>query len=299
MKKIGNLIWDEMLELPVVNPQAELAGFAQGLPKLFEVGAVRLYCSRLPVARRLLRLWKGLKEAQINAKIGSGEGMLDLDRTKSKAVFRLPANVYREITWGPDAGEKNGPVGPGKSDRWDWFRGVWGATGSLYSPQNGYHMVLRIRDDEVLGDGLQNVLRRSGIAPGVRRHRGRTEFMIRSHENVVTCLARMRLVRSSLALEETAMIRSVKSKANTVVNCDSANIGKSLSAAREQIALVGEIEARGLWNAISPPMRDLAKLRLEHPSASLRELGQMLEKPVSKSTVEYRWKRLESVIRDL
>ena len=292
VKKIDNVVWDEMLELPVIHPEAELAGYAQGLPKRFEVDSVLLHCARLPVARRLLRLWKGLKEVPINAKIASGEGLLGLDRAKSRAIFRLPLGVYREIL----------SKGPEKSDRWDWLRGVWGATGSLYSPQNGYHVVLRIKDEEEagqIGSKLLKVLRRAGIVPGVRTYRGSTEYMIRSQENVVTFLARMRLVKSSLAIEETAMIRSMKGRANTMVNCDAANIGKSLTAAREQLALVGKIENKGLWNAIGPQMKELARLRISNPSASLRELGQMLERPVSKSTVEYRWKRLESLIQDL
>ena len=292
VKRIDSVVWDEMLELPVINPGAELAGYAQGLPKRFEADSVLLYCARLPVARRLLRLWKGLKEVPINAKIASGERLLGLDRAKSRAVFRLPLGVYREIL----------SEGPEKSDRWDWLRGIWGATGSLYSPQNGYHMVLRIKDEaeaSPIGPKLLKILRRAGIAPGVRTYRGSTEYMIRSQESVVTCLARMRLVKSSLAMEETAMIRSMKGRANTMVNCDAANIGKSLSAAREQLALVDEIENKGLWNAIGPQMKELARLRIANPSVSLRELGQMLERPVSKSTVEYRWKRLESLIQDL
>jgi hypothetical protein len=97
-------------------------------------------------------------------------------------------------------------------------------------------------------------------------------------------------------LEDTAVIRSVREMANKMVNCDAANIASTLAAARSQIALVEAIDENRLWSELPPNLAEIARARRENPSASLRELGQILSKPVTKSTVEYRWKKLETVI---
>jgi DNA-binding protein WhiA len=122
--------------------------------------------------------------------------------------------------------------------------------------------------------------------------------MLRNQEQIVTCLLKMGLVKSSLILEETAIVRSIRSSVNKVINCDSANISKSIDAAASQLALIDRIDSEGLWDRLTPVQVELASIRRANPSASLSELGQLLTKPVSKSTVEYRWRKLESVIKD-
>jgi DNA-binding protein WhiA len=92
-------------------------------------------------------------------------------------------------------------------------------------------------------------------------------------------------------------VRSIRERANKIVNCDSANIEKSLAAARAQLSMVDALDERGLWDEVPPALAELAKARRANPSASLGELGQILSKPVSKSTVEYRWRKLEFLIR--
>jgi DNA-binding transcriptional regulator WhiA len=62
--------------------------------------------------------------------------------------------------------------------------------------------------------------------------------------------------------------------------------------------LVETLDEKGLWSEISPQLAEVARVRREHPSASLGELGQILTKPVSKSTVEYRWKKLEAFLTE-
>jgi DNA-binding protein WhiA len=146
---------------------------------------------------------------------------------------------------------------------------------------------------------LSAILRSSGVSAGARPQGSGTEYMIRGLEDIVTVLAGMGLVRTSLAFEETAVLRSARGAANKMTNCDRANIGKALEAAGLQMRLVETLDEHGLWDGISPRLAEVARARREHPSASLGELGQMLSKPVSKSTVEYRWKKLEALLAEM
>ena len=306
MTNINTAIRDELLHLPIVDPTVELSGFFDALPPVAAGTAICLSSPRLTMMRRLLKLWRGLNDASINATMTlaeahapveaadlrdtahDGNNILELDKKRGRAVLRLRMDQYEAIR----------AVARSllKGQRWTWFRGVWGAAGSMYLPQNGYYMSLRMIDRRDATERLMQTFSSAGIVPGRRKTGNRVEFTVRDQDQIVTCLAGMGIVKSTLALEETAIVRSLRSRANKLVNCDSANIGKTVSAAREQMALVDRIDDEGLWNHLPPVLVELARIRRSNPSASLRELGQMMEKPVSKSTVEYRWKRLETFI---
>ncbi|MDR1650662.1 MAG: DNA-binding protein WhiA [Synergistaceae bacterium] len=286
MEKISTVLWDELLELGTKDAVSELSGFLSVLPAVLTEEVVRVDTRRLVVARRILKLSKALNEEPFGGKINAAGGSLDLDKEKGKAVFVLGRDFYERT-------QRRG------RRKWAWLRGVWGGCGAMYLPQNGYHMVMRTHPVFSGGTDILAVLRSSGVEPKVRLIRGKTEYMIRDLESIVTCLTRMELVKTSLSLEDTAVIRSVRGVANKIVNCDSANIEKSLAAARAQMAIAEALDSYGLWDVLSPEMTELARARRANPSASLGELGQILSKPVSKSTVEYRWRKLETLISNL
>lgn len=298
---LNTAIRDELLHLPIVNPAIELSGFFDALQPTAVEGDVCLASPRLTMMRRLLKLWRGLNEAAVNATMrpeearapvdaacGDGDRVLELNKKQGRAVLRVRADRYEAIR----AVARN----LSKSQRWTWFRGVWGAAGSMYLPQNGYYLSLRMIDRRDATERLAQTFALAGVVSGRRKTGNRVEFTVRDQDQIVTCLAGMGIVKSTLVLEETAIVRSLRSRANKLVNCDSANIGKTVNAAREQMALIGRIDDEGLWNSLPPIWAELARTRRANPSASLRELGQMMKKPVSKSTVEYRWRRLEAWI---
>jgi len=84
-----------------------------------------------------------------------------------------------------------------------------------------------------------------------------------------------------------------------LVNCDSANIKKSLLAAERQLEECRQVVAYGLMEILPRELQELVRVRLQHGSASLQELGQLVQRPVSKSTVEYRWGKLRRLVGDL
>jgi hypothetical protein len=283
MEKIYTAMWDELLEVRASDASSELSGYIAVLPVKYEGASALVDTRRLVVARRLMKLCKALSEGRFGEKMLSDGHAFELDKIKGRALYRMPRAAYESYT-----------KPPGR--KWEWFRGVLGGCGALYLPQNGYYMALRL---PLAGNSrrvLDSIFKGAGIAPRVRTNRGRAEYMIRDVEEIVTVLSRTGLVKTSLLLEETAVIRSVRGTANKLVNCDSANIHKTLAAARAQMELIDAVDSKELWREIPPETAELARLRRANPSASLGELGQFLSKPVSKSTVEYRWRKLKSLI---
>jgi hypothetical protein len=281
-----SILWDELLNLPADRSGRELAGLLSSLPVALGGDDAVIDARRLVLAKRILKLAKAAGYFT-GERPASGEFSLEVDKNRGRAFFRVKKENYLRLA--------GAAPGTGRA-RWNWFRGAWGGCGALYLPSNGYYMVMRIGDDAGYGEILRAAFRSAGIRPGVRRNKGKTEYMVRGLEGITACFVRMGLVKTSLALEDTATLRYVRGMANKAVNCDSANIEKSLRAARAQTALVEALEERNLWGLLPPDIAELARLRRDNPSASLGELGQILSKPVSKSTVEYRWRKLESLI---
>ncbi|MDR0653052.1 MAG: DNA-binding protein WhiA [Synergistaceae bacterium] len=279
--------WDEFLNLPVSGAPSELAGFLSVLPAKRDGDRVLVDTRKLVIARRIMKLVGDLSAETKHEIIPLDGNFLELDKNRGRALLQIQSGAYSYAQ-----------TYPCRLRKWEWFRGVWGGCGSLYLPRVGYYMSFSLPRGVNCEKRLSAILRSSGVRTGTRSQRGRTEYMIRGLEDIVTVLAGMGLVRTSLMFEETAVLRSVRGAANKMTNCDRANIGKVLEASGHQMRLVETLEERGLWDEISPQLAEVARVRQEHPSVSLGELGQILSKPVSKSTVEYRWKKLEAFLTE-
>lgn len=287
MERLRYLVQDEWSSRPFdPNPVPELMGIIESLPTVSKGATVLLPCSKLNIIRRFVGLWKHSELSKIY--LEGYDRLFFWDKNLKKGGIELSFDVYHAII--------NIELGSASSYQWQWIRGVFGTIGSLYFPKIGYYLVLRFAPKATIINRVKILFENADFNAGMRKRDCSTELMLRNQEHVVTFLANIGLVRSSLAIEETAIMRSMKSRANKLVNCDSANIDKSLRAAQKQLALLEEAEKLNLEDELSSELKELMEVRRINPSASLRELGQYLSRPVSKSTVEYRWRKLEALL---
>ena len=128
---------------------------------------------------------------------------------------------------------------------------------------------------------------------------GTHEMILRDQQKIVTFLSKLGLTGISLRMEDMAIMRSMRDRANRIRNCDTANIKRTLKVAEEQTALALRIQDTGLVDRLPPALRQLVEARLENPEASLAELGEGLSPPITKSTVKYRWQRLSGYAETL
>jgi len=98
-----------------------------------------------------------------------------------------------------------------------------------------------------------------------------------------------------LKFEEIRVLRDMKNNINRKVNCETANLSKTINAAVKQIEDIKNIQKKGKFESLSDNLKEIAILRLENPDASLIELGQMLKEPIGKSGVNHRLKQLEEL----
>ena len=100
-------------------------------------------------------------------------------------------------------------------------------------------------------------------------------------------------------MENVRILKDMRNDINRRVNCETANIKKTVNAARRQIEDIEYIERTKGLRYLNDSLRALAEIRLEEPDANLSELGQMLNPPVSKSGVNHRLRKISSIANTL
>lgn len=103
----------------------------------------------------------------------------------------------------------------------------------------------------------------------------------------------------TLELMDIKVVKSVRNKVNRIVNCDSANLNKVIDAAIRQTEDIRLIDRTiGLEN-LSDELREVAELRINNADMSLQEIGESLEKPISRSGVNHRFRKIAKIAGEL
>ncbi|HQL02734.1 MAG: putative sporulation transcription regulator WhiA [Synergistetes bacterium ADurb.Bin155] len=292
MEKLREVIrddWSAVLVDNSVKASVEISGILSGLVAGCDKEGMVFSSRRFFLFRKLKKLWEisdwGRSGQTLNLIIPAGR--------KGRVSLRLDdETVLKGISY-------YGDLHRVESLSWHWLRGLFGSCGTLSLPRTGYYMSFRVSESSQWDpiEKLEKVLSSKGISFRKRQRRNFSEFVLRDQSSIVVMLSNMLMFKASLLLEEKALLRSIKERANKIVNCDASNIRKSLESAQRQVELARMLLARGDVLRLPDKLRELVYARLENPSATLNELGQALSRPVSKSTVKYRWGKIELLTR--
>ncbi len=203
-----------------------------------------------------------------------------------RPIARRPGPRSAPPTWALDvAGVALEPVPPRtRGRRRLQLRGAFLCCGSLARPARGYHLELAPRDPAAL-PRLVALLRAEDLAPTISP-RGAAYF--KGVEPIAAFFAAIGGAAAVFALEDERALRETKNRIRRLVNVEAANLDRATTAAALQRDAIGYLaDAFGLRD-LPPALRELARLRLEHPSDSLAELGRRCDPPAAKSTVNAR-----------
>ena len=212
-----------------------------------------------------------------------------LDDRKERAIRKVGGTrLYRVPMYEIDAPPAPPARKPGaRCDRRMELRGAFLACGSLAAPARGYHLEF-VPPDDAATDRLVTLLRAEGWEPKVAPRKGRRIVYFKDVDAITEFLAAIGASQAVFALEDVRALKETKNRIHRLVNTEAANVDRAMSAAaaqREAIALVAD--AYGLGN-LTPPLREIAELRLAHPTETLAELGRRCSPPVRKSTANNR-----------
>lgn len=179
-----------------------------------------------------------------------------------------------------------------------FLAGAFLAAGNLSDPKKDYHLEFICHNQASL-PYVSRALEAVGVAPKVLERKGSSVVYIKESEQIEDVLTYMGAVHSSLEVMNVKILKDVRNKANRIANCDSANIEKTVAASAKQTEDIRRLEVTLGLDKLPYSLRQLAELRLENPELSLRELGLLLDKPIGRSGVGRRLKKISEIVAQM
>lgn len=179
-----------------------------------------------------------------------------------------------------------------------FIRGMFLGCGSVNAPEKGYHAEFPV-EDEQRARFLKRVLAQCDMEASLCFRGQKAVVYMKNADAVSRLLATLGAHQAMLKMEDVRALRSVQKQVTRAVNCDHANLNKQLMAAKKQLEAITHISKMIGLNALPGELRELARLRISHQDASLEQLRQMLDPPISKSGIQHRMKRLSNIAAGL
>ncbi|MDR1101901.1 MAG: DNA-binding protein WhiA [Clostridiales bacterium] len=168
-----------------------------------------------------------------------------------------------------------------------FIRGAFLGGGYIIAPDKAYHLEI-ITHFKQLRDDFCQILDFFDIQPKWTTRNGRYVFYFKGSEKISDLLAIMGAHNSMMHFLNVKIVKEMRGDANRLVNCESANVDKSISAS---LAQINAIENIGLRN-IPENLQQIARLRMGHPHLSLKELGELHDPPMTKSVANHALQRI-------
>ena len=175
-----------------------------------------------------------------------------------------------------------------------FLRGVFLACGSVTDPDKAYHLELCVVHKNLCTD-ICNIIRdieQLNINVKMINRNGSFVSYIKDSEQITDLLAFMGASNSAMAVIGAKALKQVRNTINRRTNSEIANLQKVAGASANQIKAIKKLKASGRFNTLSNELKEIADLRLEYPELSLRDMGEMLDPPISRSGVNHRLTKL-------
>lgn len=178
-----------------------------------------------------------------------------------------------------------------------FLRGVFLGCAKINDPQKGYSLEFTF-EDKKLREFIYLLLAEKGYEPK-RAQRGNYYILYyRQSESIEDILMSVGAVKGAFELMNTKIEKQVKNDINRTNNCDVANLKKQADAALEQLRIVKELEKNGRLALLPAELKTVANLRLNNPDMSLTEIGKKCDPPVSKSSIQRRFVKIQEYIKE-
>ena len=177
------------------------------------------------------------------------------------------------------------------------IKGVSLGSGSVNNPEKKYHLEIGIKEKSN-AQKIKEYLMEYDIKSNMIEKNNQYAIYLKDSEEISKFLALIGANKSVLKFEEIRVQREMNNKINRIVNCETANLNKTINASIEQIEAIKKLKLSKRFEQLDDSLKEIAELRLNNPNASLIELGKMLKQPVGKSGVNYRLKKILEIANE-
>ena len=177
------------------------------------------------------------------------------------------------------------------------IRGMFLGAGSINNPQNKYHFEISFSSKNNLefATKLLSILQ---IKSKILTTNERFSIYIKEGEEISKILALMGANKAVMKFEDIRIEREMRGKINRLVNCETANLNKTINASVEQIEAIQKLKKEKRFNKLNDNLKEIAELRVEFPDLSLTELGKKANPSIGKSGVNYRLKKIMEIANE-
>ncbi|MBP1890391.1 DNA-binding protein WhiA [Clostridium moniliforme] len=179
-----------------------------------------------------------------------------------------------------------------------YIRGAFLGGGSISNPEKTYHLEFVTHSEEYARD-LCELINSCGLNSKVIQRKNSFIIYIKEGEQIVDLLNILGAHTCLLELENIRIKKEMRNNVNRLVNCETANLSKTVNAAVRQVESIKLIQENIGLQRLPKNLQEIAELRLEYPEESLKELGEMLEPPVGKSGVNHRLRKIEKIAEEI
>lgn len=179
-----------------------------------------------------------------------------------------------------------------------FIRGAFLGGGSISDPEKNYHLEF-VTNNEDFAESLKDLINSLGFNSKTVSRKNNYVVYLKESEQISDLLNIIGAHQALLSLESTKIVKEMRNNVNRLVNCETANLSKTVNAAVRQIENIKYIEEKIGLNHLPPNLREIAMLRIEYEDLTLKELGEMAKPELSKSAVNHRLRKIEQIADDL
>lgn len=179
-----------------------------------------------------------------------------------------------------------------------YVKGVFMTSGSISDPNKGYHLEI-VCENKGRAEFIQEIINDFGVVSRIIQRKKYSVVYLKDGEMIVEMLGIMGAHISLMDMENIRIKKDIRNKINRRVNCEAANLNKTVSAAVKQMNDINYIiETKGI-DFLPEGLQELAVARLENEDATLKELGEMMNPPLGKSGVNHRLRKISEIAEEM
>ena len=167
-------------------------------------------------------------------------------------------------------------------------------SGSINDPEKNYHMEI-VTNNEDYAYELSDLINSMGFTSKIVLRKNYHVVYLKESEQISDLLAMIGAHKAMFKLQNIKIVKDMRNKVNRIVNCETANLSKTVDAAVKQVENILIIQKTIGISKLPENLQELALLRLENEDISLKELGEKMHPPLGKSGVNHRFKKIEKI----
>lgn len=181
--------------------------------------------------------------------------------------------------------------GAGRREKRAFLRDAFLRTGSMSDPAKAYHLEY-VCDTQQEAEAVRTLLSEFDIRAGMFARTGKHVVYLKSGDAIASLLRVLGAHVSLMEMENNLIYKDMRNNVNRRVNCDTANIAKTVHASARQTEAILYLESIGELDRLEESLREAARLRLNNPDASIGALADMMEPPLTKSGMNHRLQKI-------